>query len=59
MISFYPTMMYTSRSHKISLKNISTIKMEFNCKIVSAETGKIDSGFFSISPHNGIVLPNC
>ena len=36
VIDFHPTMMYTSRSHKISLKNTSTIKLQYSCKIVSA-----------------------
>ncbi len=52
-------MMYTSRSHKVSLKNTSTIKLHYACRIVSAETGKIEAGFFSVSPHNGVILPNC
>jgi hydrocephalus-inducing protein len=58
-IDFYPTMMYTSRVHKFTVKNTSTIKMHYNCRIVSAENGKIDSGFFTVSPHNGAVNPNC
>ena len=40
-IDFYPTMMYTSRVHKVSVKNTSTIKLHYNNKIVSADTGKI------------------
>lgn len=52
-------MMYTSRVHKFTVKNTSTIKMNYNCKIVSAETGKIDSGFFTIVPHSGTVMPGC
>lgn len=36
VIDFLPTMMYTSRVHKVSVKNISTIKMNYNCKIVSS-----------------------
>ena len=52
-------MMYTSRVHKFSLKNTSTIKMHYTCKVVSAETGKIDPGFFTIAPHAGTVLPGC
>lgn len=58
-VDFLPTMMYTSRVHKINLKNTSTIKMHYNCKIVNSETGKIDAGFFSISPHTGTVMPGC
>jgi len=52
-------MMYTSRVHKFSVKNISTIKMNYSCKIVSAYTGKIDAGFYVVSPHTGIINPNC
>lgn len=58
-VDFLPTMMYTSRVHKFNVKNTSTTKMNYNCKIVSAETGKIDSGFFSVSPHAGTVNPGC
>jgi hydrocephalus-inducing protein len=58
-IDFLPTMMYTSRVHKFSIKNVSSIKMVYACKIVSSETGKIESGFFTVSPHNGTVNPNC
>lgn len=59
VIDFLPTMMYTSRVHKVSVKNTSSIKMTYACKIVSFETGKIDSGFFTVSPHTGTVNPNC
>lgn len=52
-------MMYTSRMHKFTVKNTSLIKMNFNCKIVDSETGKINSGYFSVSPHTGVVNPNC
>jgi hydrocephalus-inducing protein len=52
-------MMYTTRVHKFQVKNTSTIKMNFNCKIVSAETGKIDAGFYTVVPHAGTVMPGC
>ena len=52
-------MMYTSRVHKFNVKNTSTIKLSYNCKIVSASTGKIDAGFYSIAPHSGTILPDC
>ena len=52
-------MMYTSRVHKFSIKNTSLIKLSYNCKIVSASTGKIDAGFFSIAPHTGTINPDC
>ena len=59
VVDFLPTMMYTGRVHKVSVKNISTIKMNYNCKIVSSDSGKIDSGFFTVSPHSGTINPNC
>ncbi len=52
-------MMYTSRVHKFNIKNTSIIKLHYNCKIVSAENGKIDAGFFTISPHSGTIMPGC
>jgi hydrocephalus-inducing protein len=51
--------MYTSRLHKFSLKNTSLINIKYTCKIVSAETGKIDPGFFMITNHNGNISPGC
>lgn len=33
--------------------------MNYNNKIVSFETGKIDAGFYSVSPHTGTINPNC
>lgn len=54
-----PTMMYTGRVHKFNLKNTSTIKMTYSCKIVGSYTGKVDAGFFTVSPHNGTINPNC
>lgn len=52
-------MMYTSRVHKFTVKNTSTIKLNYNCKIVSARTGKVDAGFFTVSPHSGTIMPDC
>lgn len=51
--------MYTSRVHKLSLKNTSLIELKYNCKVVSAETGKIDAGYYLISPHTGTIQPGC
>lgn len=36
VVDFLPTMMYTSRVHKFTVKNTSTIKMHYNSKIVNA-----------------------
>lgn len=33
--------------------------MNFNSKVVSSETGKIDAGFYAVMPHNGTINPNC
>lgn len=52
-------MMYTSRVHKFNIKNTSIIKLNYNCKIVSAENGKVDAGFFTVSPHSGTIMPGC
>lgn len=38
-VFFRPTLMFTSRSYKIKLKNISSISMKYSLKITSAETG--------------------
>lgn len=35
-INFLPTLMYTSRVHKFTVKNTSLINLRYNCKIVSA-----------------------
>lgn len=51
--------MYTSRMHKVSLKNTSLIELKYSCKVVSAETGKIDPGYYLVSPHNGVIQPGC
>lgn len=51
--------MYTSRVHKFSVKNTSLISLRFNCKIVSAETGKIDAGYYSLGNHSGVIAPGC
>lgn len=58
-ITFLPTLMYTTRMHKFSMKNTSLIELKYSCKVVSAETGKIDPGFYMISPHSGTIQPGC
>ena len=61
-IIFKPTLMYTSRNHNFSLKNISTINMKYSCKIIKATDDgveEIDPGFFHISPKIGDLAPNC
>lgn len=51
--------MYTSRVHKFTVKNTSLINLKYNCKIVSAETGKIDAGYYSLGNHSGTIAPGC
>lgn len=58
-VYFSPTLMYTSRVFKLSLKNTSAIAFKYSCKLVSAENGLIDPGYFSVSPHEGTVSPAC
>lgn len=58
-INFLATMMYTSRVHKFMLKNTSLINLKYLCKIVSAETGKIDAGYYSLGNHSGNIAPGC
>lgn len=48
-------MMFGSRGFKFILKNISTIALHYNFKIINANTGISDSGSFSISPRSGII----
>jgi len=58
-IYFAPTLMFTSRVYTFNLKNTSLIQMKYVCKIVSAETGVYDSGYFSVNPKAGTVNPDC
>lgn len=51
--------MYTTRIHQLKLRNSSLISLSYTCKIVSAETGVIDPGYFYIFPKSGTVAPNC
>ena len=51
--------MYTSRVHKFSLNNTSLIELKYTCKVVSAETGKVDPGYYLVTPHSGMVQPGC
>jgi len=56
-IYFKPTLMYTSRVYSFKLKNVSHIEMKYKCKIVSAETGAYDNGYYTVTPKNGVVAP--
>ena len=58
-IFFKPTLMYTTRNFQFKLRNTSNIKMKYNCKIVSADTGVYDAGFFLINPKTGTIGSNC
>lgn len=58
-IFFKPTTMYTTRNFQFKLRNSSNIKMKYNCKIVSAESGAYDPGFYLINPKAGTIASNC
>ena len=51
--------MYTTRNHQIKLRNTSLIALKYNCKIVSADTGAIDPGYFYVNPKIGTISSNC
>lgn len=57
MVHFLPTMMFTQRTHVLKIKNISLIKMSYRCKVVSAETGAPDTGYYAIYPKMGTIPP--
>ena len=58
-VCFKPTLMYTTRVHKFSVKNTSLITTKYSMKIVSAETGVLDAGYFSVTPKTGTIAPGC
>ena len=58
-IHFASTLMFTSRTYTFNLKNTSAIQMNYTCKIVSAETGAYDSGYYHVNPKSGTINPNC
>jgi len=58
-ILFAPTLMFTSRTYTFNLKNTSLVQMKYTCKLVSAETGAYDTGYYHIAPKSGVVNPNC
>ena len=49
-VFFKPTLMFTSRTYKLKVKNTSLIAMNYKVKLASAETGQYDPGFFSVGP---------
>ena len=58
-IDFKPTLMFATRSYKFMLKNTSLIALNYNFKIVSAQSGLPDAGPYSIIPHKGSIAPGC
>ena len=52
-------MMYATRSMKFTIKNTSLIGIEYNFKIVNAQTGILDAGPFTIIPKKGTIAPSC
>ncbi len=58
-IEFKPTLMYASRSYKLTVKNTSLITLNYNWKIVNSETGILDAGPYTIIPKKGSISPGC
>ncbi|CAD8206755.1 unnamed protein product [Paramecium octaurelia] len=57
-VYFKETLMYTTRVHQLKLKNTSLIAINYSCKIVSAQTGAIDPGYFYVYPKQGKIASN-
>jgi hydrocephalus-inducing protein len=51
--------MFTQRSHTFKIKNVSLINMNYRCKIVSAESGIPDTGYYQMYPKMGVIAPSC
>ena len=58
-VFFKPTLMYTSRSYQVKLRNISNIRMKYLCKLVHAETGVYDAGYYMVTPKQGVIAAGC
>ena len=58
-IFFKPTSMYTTRTFQFKLRNSSTIKMKYVCKLVDSETGVYDPGYYLINPKSGSISGGC
>lgn len=54
-IIFKPTLMFQTRSYKFTIRNTSTIALDYSFHIINANTGIPDSGAFSISPRKGTI----
>lgn len=58
-IAFKPTLMYASRTFKFTIKNTSLIELQFNFRIVNAQTGILDAGPYTVVPKKGSIAPGC
>lgn len=63
-VYFKPTTMYSSRVHQFSVKNVSLIALNYQCRIVRYEgegqtQAVVDPGYFYITPKDGKIAPNC
>ena len=58
-VDFKPTLMYASKSYKFSIKNTSLISLDYNFKIVNANTAVLDAGPYTIIPKKGNIAPDC
>ena len=57
-IRFKPTQMYASRTHKIAIKNLSTINMNYDFEIFNTLNNMKDFGPYSVSPQSGTIPAN-
>ena len=58
-VDFKPTLMYAQRTHKFTIKNTSLIGLNYNFKIVNADTAILDAGPYTIIPKKGTISPDC
>jgi len=52
-------MMFTQRVHQFKIRNVSLINVKFRCKLVDAESGTPDTGYYSVFPKQGVISPQC
>jgi hypothetical protein len=58
-VDFKPTLMYAQRVHKFTIKNTSLVGLNYNFKIVNADTAVLDAGPYTIIPKKGTIAPDC
>ncbi len=63
VVSFHPTMMFTTRTHEFKVKNSSTVTMDYDNQLVAykdrLQEQAWNPGYYSISPKKGAIKPGC